>query len=423
MGPKGLRDCFKILIWVIIISVSAAERISPTKAKKQIKQLAPKKKEEIPAPSPSRAPPSVQETSTVVFEKPLQTTNQVKANLISANMIKGDMILTKPGQARNNQKVMFVQKKMPMKVNELRTVGLKKHPILLTKGGKSMQMIQTKLCRSADGKFVPIGGKFIAQTIASQLQQSSTPVNSLAPLAPVIVQEIPTPSAPSPPIEQQPLPPSSPVSQQSQTVKPAVVATPPVKVKTPEVKKEKKKSESESTKIEETTKSTENLSLKTPDVKKHVKKDPRKVPAVFANALGPALFSTPDIIRRVSSGSEPKGPETPVTPTTLTVESVANSTIAASPQPMEIISPSTPIIPTKIQDETPSMETQISQEEPSRPMDIDTMKSVIEDQSLQEINNDHLKSETKVPTEEELHASLDPGEYEFYCFVFCFIFL
>lgn len=46
--------------------------------------------------------------------------------------------------------------------------------------------------------------------------------------------------------------------------------------------------------------------LKTDSRKNYPKRENRKPPAHLAEALGPALFSTPDIIRRVSTGSENK---------------------------------------------------------------------------------------------------------------------
>ena len=107
-----------------------------------------KKKEEAP-PIPAVTP----EASPV--EKPLQTTNQVKANLINANMIKGDMILTKPGEARNNQKVIFVQKQIVMKANEMK-LGLKKSPIIIPKGKLINQSPSSPKITTKDGKLVSI---------------------------------------------------------------------------------------------------------------------------------------------------------------------------------------------------------------------------------------------------------------------------
>lgn len=88
-------------------------------------------------------------------EKPLLTTNQVKANLINANMIKGDMILTKPGETRSNQKVIFVQKKIVMKANEMK-IGLKKSPIIIPKGQLISQSPSSPKITTKDGKLVTI---------------------------------------------------------------------------------------------------------------------------------------------------------------------------------------------------------------------------------------------------------------------------
>lgn len=50
---------------------------------------------------------------------------------------------------------------------------------------------------------------------------------------------------------------------------------------------------------------------------KKPKRDNRKVPGFVADTLGPALFSTPDIIRRVGSNSDGKdNPATPMSPST-----------------------------------------------------------------------------------------------------------
>lgn len=65
---------------------------------------------------------------------------------------------------------------------------------------------------------------------------------------------------------------------------------------------------------------------------KKLKKDNRKIPGFVADSLGPALFSTPDIIRRVGSNSDGKiadNTATPITPTTpsVTVVSTPGSSI------------------------------------------------------------------------------------------------
>lgn len=92
------------------------------KNKKQIKVLNAKKKDDAIAPStPTGEPPPAPVEINV-----LQTTNQVKANLINANMCKGDMILTKPGQNRNNQKVIFIPKQIGINSNDIKNVNFKK---------------------------------------------------------------------------------------------------------------------------------------------------------------------------------------------------------------------------------------------------------------------------------------------------------
>lgn len=101
-----------------------SEKQSPLKIRKPLqKTFASKKKEDSSASSTSVSEPLPVEPNV------LQTTNVVKANLISANMFKGDMILTKPGKDRNNQKVVFVQKQVVMNPIELKTLGIKKQVI------------------------------------------------------------------------------------------------------------------------------------------------------------------------------------------------------------------------------------------------------------------------------------------------------
>lgn len=62
--------------------------------------------------------------------------------------------------------------------------------------------------------------------------------------------------------------------------------------------------------------------------KNYPKRENRKPPAHLAEALGPALFSTPDIIRRVSTGSEQK---TTTPPETLTSETKKNANSSSAP--------------------------------------------------------------------------------------------
>lgn len=54
-------------------------------------------------------------------------------------------------------------------------------------------------------------------------------------------------------------------------------------------------------------------SATTPARTKYPKRENRKPPAHLAEAFGPALFSTPDIIRRVST-DKPTTPNVPTTP-------------------------------------------------------------------------------------------------------------
>lgn len=197
-----------------VISMSS-ERFSPTKSKRQIKTLGGKKKEESPyvEASPSEEAP---------YEKPLQTTNQVKANLINANMIKGDMILTKPGQGRSNQKVTFVQKQVSMKPNELKNIGLKK-PIMFPKGKSPVNQTGTKFFATKDGKLIPIASKTMSPNI------------QVSPVKTTMTQQ---------PVSQQPAQAvSQGLSVQQQSKVSSATSSTPLRTKLGDVKKEKRKSD------------------------------------------------------------------------------------------------------------------------------------------------------------------------------------
>nr|XP_050852623.1 death-inducer obliterator 1 isoform X2 [Vespula vulgaris] len=234
-------------------------------------------------------------------EKPLQTTNQVKANLISSNMVKGDMILTKPGQGRNNQKLTLVQKQVVMKANELKNLDVKK-PVILPKG-KFLNQVQTKLVSTKDGKLVhvPI--------------TSSKPVVSSTPGA----QEKGTLLQTSPIQQYQGL------QQQGKPIS-SVVS---MKVKPSEIKRERRKSE----KIMD-------LISKTEDMKKHSRKEHKKSPGFVADTLGPALFSAPDIIRRVGSNNDSKNADNTISSLIATIPSttIACGVAKSSAQGTQIIS-------------------------------------------------------------------------------------
>lgn len=204
-----------IIVIVYIFLFSHLERFSPTKPKRLVKTLSGKKKEEFAETSLSEETPAVQ-------EKPLQTTNQVKANLINANMIKGDMILTKPGQGRS--KVTFVQKQVLMKPNELKNIGIKK-PMMVSKG-KFVNQPNTKIFTTKDGKLihVPITSKTVSpSTQVSQMK--TTPAQQ-----PVATQQQPVQN-----INQ-----GLPVQQQLKTAASVSNSTPP-KIKSNDLKKEKRK--------------------------------------------------------------------------------------------------------------------------------------------------------------------------------------
>lgn len=181
-----------------------------------------KKEEPVPVTQTQSTEPDVN-----VTEKPLMTTNQVKANLINANTIKGDMILTKPGQMKNNQKVIFVQKQVMMKASELKNLGMKK-PILVPK---------TNLVNQLNSKAGITREVKVQQPIASKVASQPSPAAQTKVSSPT-AQPVAAPQLVQTQIQQ-----SQPQQQTPQKVPAAVTAAPTVKVKTPEAKKDKKKLE------------------------------------------------------------------------------------------------------------------------------------------------------------------------------------
>ncbi|KAL6440133.1 hypothetical protein ACFW04_003028 [Cataglyphis niger] len=365
-----------------------SERFSPTKSKRQIKTLGGKKKEDSPY---TEASPSDE----AAYEKPLQTTNQVKANLINANMIKGDMILTKPGQGRSNQKVTFVQKQVPMKPNELKNIGLKK-PMMFPKG-KSVNQTGTKFFATKDGKLVPIASKTMSPNMqVSQVKATLTQQHMSQQSAQAVSQGLS-------------------VQQQSKISSPTSSTT--LKIKLGDIKREKRKSD---TSIELFSKGEENsaksIENKTLDGVKKLKKDNRKAPTYVADTLGPALFSTPDIIRRVGSNSDGKIADNIATPTTPTTPS---ATVISTPGSLTI-----PISAATSLDIGICTDSNVAQNNASNFSNKSTVSNILEQSvesesqlNLDESNNvlpadeNEQKSEMKTPIE-ELQPSLDSGEIE-----------
>lgn len=147
------------------------------RSKRQFKTAVGRKKEESQR---IEASSTLNEDISVTFDKPLQTTNQVKANLINANMVKGDMILTKPGQGRTNQKVTFVQKQVLMKPNDLKNIDVKKQVILPK--GKFLNQTGTKFFATKDGKLVqiPVTTKAITTNVSvTQMKGAVSQVSSV----------------------------------------------------------------------------------------------------------------------------------------------------------------------------------------------------------------------------------------------------
>ncbi|KAK0163664.1 hypothetical protein PV327_007322 [Microctonus hyperodae] len=363
-----------------------SDKISTVQSKKQLKTISSRKKDEI-SPIKSATMPE----SSTVSEKPLQTTNQVKANLINANMLKGDMILTKPGQGRLNQKVFFVQKKVVVKPNDLKSLGAKHNAIIFTKDNaiKPSNQIQTKLGTSEDGKLISLSSKSLTQTSSQEIQSENviteTGVTTIA--SPVVLL---------------PMESSTQFTQKSLTK--AATFSSVVKIKPVDLKKEKKKSENNDgcLKVDETSKLP--LDVKTPDLsKKHVKKDQRKSPGHVVDTLGPALFSTPDIIRRVGSGTESKSSDL----------NVSSGNLTSDTNISEVTAPSTYITPTVIS----SLKTDYSSLGPDMQPETanllaeseSRMEDYIDEKTSKILDNEEGENVPKVSVMNVLQTPLDPA--------------
>ncbi|KAK0090006.1 hypothetical protein PV325_004139 [Microctonus aethiopoides] len=363
-----------------------SDKISTVQSKKQLKTIPSRKKDEA---SPIKSATMTESSS--LSEKPLQTTNQVKANLINANMIKGDMILTKPGQGRLNQKVFFVQKKVVVKPNELKSLGAKQNAIIFTKDNtvKPPDQIQTKLGTSEEGKLISLSSKSLTQTSSQEVQSENVVTEAAVAtiMTPVVLSPIQSPTQ---------------FTQKSST-KVATFSS-VVKIKPVDSKKEKKKSENNDgcSKVEESSKLS--LDVKTPDLsKKHVKKDQRKSPGHVVDTLGPALFSTPDIIRRVGSGTESKPSDLNVTSENLTSDT----------NTPEVTAPSSCITPTVIS----SLKTDYSSLGPDMQPETanllaeseSRMEDYIDEQTSKIRDNEEENNEPKLSTMNVLQTPLDPA--------------
>ncbi|XP_023316748.1 death-inducer obliterator 1 isoform X3 [Trichogramma pretiosum] len=242
------------------------EKSIPAKTKKTLKTMGGKIKEEV-LPSV----PIVKETP-VVETNLLQTTNQVKANLISANMFKGDMILTKPGADRNNQKIVIVQKHIAANLHDSKNI-IKKQ-VMLPKDKLILSNSKVPILKEIKTLTTPV----IVKEMPSNVQHKALPTE---------VQNVACTS-------------------QNITIPQKIVAT-ELKMKPMEIKKEKKK-------LDSPVEVNKPLELPKPEIKiqsgavqkKPLKKEHRKSDSLVVDALGPALFSTPDIIRRVGSNNDMK---------------------------------------------------------------------------------------------------------------------
>lgn len=148
--------------------------------------------------------------------------------------------------------------------------------------------------------------------------------------------------------------------------------------------------------------------------KKVVKKEHRKSDPHVVEALGPALFSTPDIIRRVGS-TESKAPDSPVTTTPTTPSAVVNNTnittpvVSAASIPT-VATPSSsaaisPMNATSILDEP--MDTNISVTDSTN----DSLARLDANTSILSEGLEDDKMDSKAAIAELLEPALDAGKY------------
>lgn len=143
-----------------------------------------------------------------------------------------------------------------------------------------------------------------------------------------------------------------------------------------------------------------------------IKKEHRKSDTHVVEALGPALFSTPDIIRRVGS-TETKAPDSPVT--TSTAVSINNSSVN-EPIVSSAAAVSTPSSSTVLTEPTTvanilddSMENNVIANDSSN----STLTAKLDDHSLIMPDNVDDKMDTKTAIAELLQPALDSGKYNY----------
>ena len=177
-----------------------------------------------------------------------------------------------------------------------------------------------------------------------------------------------------------------------------------------------------------------------------MKKEQKKSPAVLAEALGPALFSTPDIIRRVSVGSESKNPEILTTPTTpmsspvvapaasqsisvvqttpvKSVETTPPKALQVFPKNVQILKNGEPVQTTSaaVNLEAVTVDSSNSAENDENKVDLNTLSQLLPLEEPMDVDSENSqaslaipkdqKIEVKAPLAEEVQPSLDSGEF------------
>lgn len=149
------------------------------------------------------------------------------------------------------------------------------------------------------------------------------------------------------------------------------------------------------------------------DMKKHTRKEHKKSPGFVADTLGPALFSAPDIIRRVGSNNDPKNTDNTVTSLIATIPSptIACGIPKSSAQVTQIISPTnvttTSSNITQSSDSeytTKTLITNTLEEDVSQVERHSAIENVTE--NVLKVENESQKTETKADPTEELQPSL-----------------
>lgn len=145
--------------------------------------------------------------------------------------------------------------------------------------------------------------------------------------------------------------------------------------------------------------------------RKHPKKESRKPPAYVADTLGPALFSTPDIIRRVGSSSEGKIVDNIGIPTTPTSSATIVSTSSTVPASAVTSLNTSGTGSDTTQNTASSLSNKKAGSSISQQSIHPESRLGLDEGNNMTTENENEKTEDKPPLSEELQPSLDSGMF------------